>query len=71
MPATLSRPPKRTPATPPPADPLDSVQRFTLAQYQDMIDARILGEKDRCHLINGVIRKKMADPPPPRPRPRC
>ncbi len=60
MPATLSRPVKRTPTSPQRVEsPLDSVRRFTLAEYQRLIDLGILGEKDRCHLLNGVIRNKM------------
>jgi Uma2 family endonuclease len=64
--ATLRRPktPRSAAASTPPTDPFDSVQRFTLSQYQEMIDTGILGEKDRCHLINGVIRKKMSKSAP-------
>lgn len=64
MPATLLRRSKPTPHAaggnlPPTDPPPGSVRRFTLAQYQRMIDLGILGSKDRCHLINGVIRNKM------------
>jgi Uma2 family endonuclease len=41
---------------PPPADP---VHRFTVDQYDRMIEAGILSEKDKVVLIHGVIRLKM------------
>lgn len=61
--ATLRRP--RTPppavaASPPTDPPPGSVRRFTLAEYNRLIDLGILGKRDRCHLINGVIRNKMS-----------
>lgn len=68
MPTATLRRPKRAPAAaapdrPPPLSP-DSLHRFTLAEYQRMIDIGVLGEKDRCHLLNGVIRKKMPENTP-------
>lgn len=64
MPATLSRPLKRTPVRPPEQLPVEAVRHFTLAQYNRLIDLGILGKRDRCYLINGVIRNKMPENSP-------
>jgi Uma2 family endonuclease len=38
--------------------------RFTVRQYQGMIDARVLTEEDRCELLEGVVVPKMTHNPP-------
>lgn len=65
--ATLRRPAKSgkgAKPTPRSDVALDHIHRFTLAEYQQLIEHGILGEKERCHLINGVIRTKMPENTP-------
>ena len=59
--ATLRRPTRRKPpaalAATVPAGP---TRRFTIAEYEQLIDLGMLGERDPYHLLNGEIRLKMA-----------
>ncbi len=66
MSATLSpkrktpAPPQRPPAPLPPADPPPGpIRRFTVAEYDRLIELGMLAENDPYHLLNGVIRFKM------------
>jgi len=38
--------------------------RLTVAQYEAMVEAGVLGKRDRVHLINGVLVAKMPHNPP-------
>jgi len=59
--ATLRRPKRKPKATAPlsAAIPAGPVRRFTIAEYEHLVEQGILGERDPYHLLNGEIRLKM------------
>jgi hypothetical protein len=42
-----------------------SLYRLSLEQYEAMVDAGILGKRDRVHLIDGLLVAKMTQNDPP------
>ncbi len=41
-----------------------SIYRFTVEQYEALLDAGVLTRHDRCHLINGIVVVKLTRKPP-------
>src|SRR5437879_1808332 len=76
-PSPAAQAPPAAPVTPPPALPVSapspvpatyradpSVYRFSVAQYQQMVEAGVLTVNDKVELLEGYVVLKMARNPP-------
>jgi Uma2 family endonuclease len=69
-PPALSAPPMSPPPAPPPPPPpvivqtVPSLYRFTVEQYQRMVEAGVLTDEDKVELLDGYVVSKMPRNPP-------